>query len=306
MGKKDGAEEITWDNFWSKLQNDPFPTITALPSTLQRGLEDLFPDTNRKNGDILESTEIIGEKGSQNSLKESEKTEQNIFLSTLGEINKAVVKFPDTVSKMFSRFNEEDTSANLDNKTVNKSQPTDKATNPEEVIILGNQTDHEPLEPTLTQLAQTPLRQLRQVLGLGRGPEPAVITTAQSQQERIKQKLLAIIAKGAPEPAASPASAASPAPLESPAPTQQKILANKVKNLTAIFLELKYQKIDEILNKSTSAQDKIQEIKKFQGRFNLDLPITDEDKLDRALSNLSRDIEKEGLNEIKVVETHLR
>jgi hypothetical protein len=105
--------------------------------------------------------------------------------------------------------------------------------------------------------------------------------TTQSKQEEIKQQLTKEIEKDAPAETET---------------NTQVLLEHKVKNLTAIFLELKYQKIDEILNRSTSAQDKIQEIKKFQGRFNLDLPITDKNKLDTALYNLSRDIEKEGLN----------
>jgi hypothetical protein len=204
--------------------------------------------------------------------------------------------FLSAIQGLFSGSNEEVIIlGNQTDTTTSKATRTDSDVSDKEHLQkrLAPETGHQPLEPSLTQPAQTPLQQLRQVFGLGleREQEPAVILTApaQSEQERIKQLLIKKIEERAPEPAASPA------PLESTAPTQEEIFANRVKNLTAIFLELKYKKIDEILNESTSAQDKIQEIKKFQKQFTITFPI-DVENLDNVLDRLSLEIEKTGLD----------
>jgi hypothetical protein len=107
----------------------------------------------------------------------------------------------------------------------------------------------------------------------------------QSKQEEIKQQLKKEIEKDAPAETET---------------NTQELLEHKVKKLSTIFFELKYQKIDEILQKTTSTtyapKDKIDEVKKFQNKFKLDLPINSNDELDRALRHLSSDITTENLS----------
>ena len=113
--------------------------------------------------------------------------------------------------------------------------------------------------------------------------EPKLTSTppAQSKQDKIKQDLEEKIKESAPKETGK---------------NKQEIFEHKVKNLSTIFFELKYKKIDEILHTHKSDQEKIDEVKKFQKEFILDLPINSNDKLERALNHLSSDIANENLS----------
>ena len=115
--------------------------------------------------------------------------------------------------------------------------------------------------------------------------KPPSTPPIQSKQDEIRQLLEAKINEGVPTGVGT---------------TEKEILEHKVKNLYAIFFELKYQRIDEILQKTTSTtytpKDKIDEVKKFQEEFRLDLRIENENELQDTLFLLNRKIEKNNLN----------
>lgn len=147
--------------------------------------------------------------------------------------------------------------------------------------------------PTITSSPTELSQQERQVPTQRQLQETAVIPPAPAQigQERIKQLLTEKIKEWAPEPAAPAASPASPASLELTAPTPEQSFEDKVKNLTSIFLELKYQKIEEILQSAKDNEEKkIKDLKRFQGAFKLNTSILDEAQLNRAIIHLSSDI----------------
>ena len=105
---------------------------------------------------------------------------------------------------------------------------------------------------------------------------------AQSEQEKIKQDLEAKINEGVTTGVDT---------------TEKETFEHKVKNLYAIFSELKYKKIDEILHvQDTSAQEKIDEVKKFQENFRMDLRIDDDTDLENALTLLISKIEQNNLD----------
>ena len=114
--------------------------------------------------------------------------------------------------------------------------------------------------------------------------KPPSTTPIQNKQEEIKQWLEAKINEGVTTVVDT---------------TEKETFEHKVKNLYTIFSELKYKEIDKILQKTTSTsytpQEKIDEVKKFQENFRMDLRIENENGLQDALILLNTKIKKNSL-----------
>ena len=300
---RDGKNRaLSWGELWAGIGNrNILETATALPETLAKSFTDLFQEeeaaaaqaesellVNQNSTNLpsdFKKPESVDDKTIEKGMglerapatlqEEGLKKQSSFFDSALNETSTAISSFANQfgIDGLFSRSTYPEISKEVGEirvEGVEASEPVLKKENPNKQAFKLSQ------HQVLFQNEEVP--NLRSCVE----EKPLTTPPIQSKQEEIKQQLEAKINEGAPTGIEA---------------TPKKIFEHKVKNLYTIFSELKYQKIDEILhNTSKNNQDKIDEVKKFQNKFKLDLPINNNDELERTLNHLNSDIATENLS----------